>query len=171
MKLTFNQSLLKVRHTKIKYIIIHQTTCQYEIPDTKIDNGKFQISGLINNALEKKEPDLNFHFVIDKIKDDYQIIVCRPFVSLCDYDDIDTEINRSALHIGLMGNYDFKIPDQRLYEVLCYRLLNPLMKQFIINPNFIHTHEEISKNKDLSCPGTFINKEKIISMIRRFVVK
>jgi hypothetical protein len=73
--------------------------------------------------------------------------------------------------VALLGSYDFKIPEQRLYEILAYRLLNPIMKQFIINPSLIYFHHEISNKKDETCPGTFIDKNKIITMVRRFVVK
>lgn len=171
MRLPLRQSRLEIRRTKVKYIVIHQTTCQYESPQSKIDNAKFQITGLAGNVLEKKQADLNYHFILDKIKDDYQIIVCRPFVSMCEFDDIDSKINKAALHVALMGSYDFKIPEQRVYEILAYRLLNPLMKHFKINPSRIYFHHDISNNKDLTCPGSFIDKEKIITMVRRFVVK
>lgn len=171
MKLPIRQSLLKIRHTKIKYIVIHQSICQYETPETKIDNAKFQTSNLIGNVLEKKQPDVNFHFILDKIKDDYYIISGRPFVSMCDFNDINSDINTSAIHIALMGSYDFKVPEQRMYDILAYRLLNPLMKQFGINPSRIYLHHEISNNKEETCPGNFIDKEKLITVIRKFVVK
>jgi len=171
MKLPLKQSRLEIRRTKIKYIVIHQTTCQYEAPESKIDNPKFQVSGLIGNVLEKKQADLNYHFILDKIKDDYQVIVCRPFVSICNFDDIDPKINKAALHVALMGSYDFKIPEQRVYEILAYRLLNPIIKHFRINPSRVYLHRDISSNKDEACPGNFIDKDKIITMIRRFVVK
>jgi len=171
MRLPLRQSRLLIRHTKVKYIIIHHSICQYDIPEAKIDNAKFQIPGLINNVLEKKQPDINYHFILDKIKDDYQIIVCRPFVSMCEFDDIDSNINNAALHIAVLGSYNFKIPEQRLYEILAYRLLNPIMKHFRINPNLIYFHHDISSNKDETCPGSFINKEKLITTINRFIVK
>lgn len=171
MKLPLKQSLLKIRRTRAKYIIVHETTCQYEAPQSKIDNPKFQIPGLIGNVLEKKQADLNYHFILDKIKDDYQIIICRPFVTLCQFDDIDDNINNAALHVALMGSYEFKIPEDRLYEILAYRLLNPLLKFFLISPNRIRLHHEVSNKKEETCPGSFFNKEKMIAMVRRFVIK
>lgn len=171
MKLPLRQSLLKIRRTRVKYIIIHQTICVYDAPESKIDNSKFQIPGLIGNVLEKKQPDLNYHFIVDKIKDDYQIITCRPFVAECEFKDIDSNINNSSIHIALMGSYDLKIPEQRLYDVLSYRLLNPLLRHFKITPERIYFHRDISNNKKEPCPGLFINKEKLISAVRRFVVK
>ena len=171
MKLPIRQSRLEIRRTKIKYIVIHETVCQYEAPQSKIDNQKFQITGLIGNVLEKKQADLNYHFILDFIKDDYQVITARPFVATCDYDDIDSKINKAALHVALMGSYDFKIPDDRLYEILAYRLLNPLMKFFPINMSRVYLHSELSSNKEETCQGTFFNKERLVSMIRRFVIK
>ena len=70
-----------------------------------------------------------------------------------------------------MGSYDFKIPEKRCYEILAFRVLNPFMKMFHIAPNKIKFHNEVSDNKDLSCPGDFIDKEVVISMVRRFVIK
>lgn len=171
MKIPFRYSLLKIRRTKIRYVVLHQTTCQYPAPESKIDTSKFQIPGLIGNMFEKKQPDINYHFVIDKIKDDYQVIMCRPFVTLCEFPDIDPDINNAAIHIAVMGNYDYKIPDLRLYEVITYRLLNPLMKFLPITYHRIYFHHEISKDELETCPGAFMDKQKLVSMLKRFVVK
>jgi len=171
MRLPIKQARLKIRRTRAKYIVIHHTVCQYPAPGSKIDNPKFQISDLIGNVLEKKQADLNYHFIMDRIVEDYQVIVCRPFVTICEYPDISNDINDGALHAALMGSYDFKIPDNRMYEILAYRLLNPLLKFFQISLNRIYLHRDISKNKEETCPGLFFNKEKMISMIRRFVIK
>ena len=37
------------------------------------------------------------------------------------------------------------------------------------NWNFLHT--EVSDDKELTCPGEFVDKAVIISMVRRFVIK
>lgn len=167
----FKISRLKVRHTPVKYIILHHTVCQYPAPDSKIDNPKYQIPGIINGVLENKSADINFHYIVDKIKDDYQIITCRPFVTLCDYPDIDPDMNKKSIHIGLMGSYSFKIPAKRCYEVLSYRLLSPLLKMYGLAPDKILYHNEISKNKDNECPGDFVDKSVVISMVRKFLLK
>jgi hypothetical protein len=70
-----------------------------------------------------------------------------------------------------MGNYSFTVPEKRLYEVLSYRLLNPMLKQFGISPNKIKLHNEVSSNDDLTCPGDFVDRAVIESMVRRFVIK
>lgn len=171
MKIPFKPSLLKVRHEAVRYIILHHSVCKYPAPESKIDNPKYQMTGLYNGVLEQKDADINYNFVIDKIKDDYAIITCRPFVTYCTFDDIDPNINKYAIHVSFMGSYDLKIPTKRCYEVLAYRLLNPMLKMYHLNPNRILFHRDISNNKDLTCPGYFVDKESIIAMVRRFVLK
>ncbi len=171
MKIPLKPSLMKIRRGVVKWIILHHTSEIYKNPASKIDNAKFQMPGLSKGVLELKQSDVNYHYVIDKIEDDYHPIVCRPFVYLCDWDDINININNRAIHIALMGNYDFKIPQKRLYEVLAFRLLNPMMKIFKLTPSRIKLHRDVSSNKELTCPGDFIDKEVVETMVRRFVLK
>ncbi len=171
MKLPFKPSLMQVRRQTVKYIILHHTTEIYDNPEARIDNVKFQLPALSKGVLEKKQADINYHYVIEKIKEDFIPIICRPFVYLCDWPDIDLNINKRSIHIALLGSYDFTIPQKRCYEILAYKLLNPMLKMFGLAPNRIKFHREVSNNKELTCPGDFINKEIVISMVRRFVIK
>ncbi len=171
MKIPLRPSRLTVRRQTVKYIIIHHTAELYPAPESQIDNAKYQMPGLFKGVLEQKTADVNYHYVIDKIKEDYVAVVCRPFVYLCEYDDIHDDINKRSVHVALMGNYGYKVPEKRLYEILAFRLLNPFMKMFHISPNKIKFHNEVTNIKDLMCPGDFLDKEVIISMVRRFVIK
>ncbi len=171
MKIPLKPSLMKIRRGKPKWIILHHTSEIYENPMAKIDNSKFQIQGLSKGVLELKQSDYNYHYVIEKINDEYYPIVCRPFVYLCEWDDIDPNINNRSIHIGFLGDYNYKIPEKRFYEVLAFRILNPMLKMFKLAPNRIKFHNDVSSNEELTCPGDFIDKEIIISMVRRFVVK
>ena len=155
----FKISRLKVRHTPVKFIILHHTVCQYPAPESKIDNPKYQIPGIINGVLEQKSADINFHFIVDRIKDDYQIITCRPFVTLCDYPDIDPDVNKKSIHISLMGSYSFKIPSKRCYEVLSYRLLSPLLKMYGLAQIKFYTITKYQKTK-------ILNAQEILSIRR-----
>lgn len=170
-RIRLRPSLLKVRRKSVKWIILHHTAEMYEFPESRIDNQKFQMPGLYKGVLEKKQGDINYHYVLDKIKDEYNPIACRPLVYLCDWPDISTDVNKRAVHVALMGSYDFKVPEKRMYEVLAFRLLNPFMKMFNITPNRIKLHSELSSNKDLTCPGEFIDKNMVIAMTRRYVIK
>ena len=163
-------SLLKIRRRSVMWIVIHHTSEMYDRPEAKIDGPLYQMPQLFSGVMEKKQGDVNYHYVIEKVKEDYIAVVTRPYVYLCEWPDIPENINNRAVHIGLMGSYDFKIPEKRMYEVLAYRLLNPMMKVFGISPSRIKLHKEVS-NEDISCPGEFIDKARIITAVRRFVIK
>jgi hypothetical protein len=171
MKIPLKPSLMKIRRGKVKWIILHHTSELYKNPASKIDNAKFQVQGLSKGVLEMKHSDVNYHYVIEKIDEEYYPFVCRPFVYLCEWDDIDANINNRAIHVALLGNYDFKVPQKRMYEVLAFRLLNPMLKMFKLDPSRIKFHNEVSSDEELTCPGDFIDKEVVISMVRRFVIK
>jgi len=171
MKIPLKPSLLTVRRGKPQWIILHHTIELYKNPESKLDNAKFQVKGLSKGVLELKQADINYHYVIDKIEEDYQAIVCRPFVYLCEWDDIKPSINNRAIHIALMGSYDFRVPHKRLYEILAFRLLNPMLKMFSLSPSRIKLHKDVSSNKELTCPGDFIDSEVVETMVRRFIIK
>ena len=73
--------------------------------------------------------------------------------------------------MSLLGNYDLTVPEKRLYEVLAYRLLNPFMKMFHLNPKRIKFHRDVSSNKDITCPGDFMEMARVEALVRRFVIK
>lgn len=171
MKIQLRPSLLKVRRQSVKWIIIHHTIEMYPQTAAKIDNSQFQLPSLYNGVLEDKSGDINYHYVVEKIKDDYHCIATRPFVYLCDWPDIDKNINNHSIHVSLLGNYDLTVPDVRLYAKLAYELLNPFMKIYGLNPNRIKLHREVSSDKDLTCPGDFIDRARIEALVRRFVLK
>jgi hypothetical protein len=171
MKIRLRPSRLKVRRQTVKWLIVHHTAELYHQPETKIDNSKFQMPGLVAGVHIQKQADINYHYVIDKIKEDYYPIVTRPIAYLCEWDDIDNNINNRAVHIAVMGSYDVKIPVTRLYEILAFRLLNPMLKLFNIAPGKIKLHRDVSSDKELSCPGDFFNEGKLITLVRRFVIK
>lgn len=170
MKPRLNPSRLKIRRAPIKWIIIHHTAEIYPSPNAKIDNSKFQLPSLYKNALEKDDVDLNYHFIVEQIKDDFYVIMARPFVYTCEWDDIDININKRAIHVALLGSYDYKIPNPRLLEILSFRLINPLIKLFDIVPSRVKLHRDVS-NEDITCPGDFIDIGKIIAFTRKYVVK
>lgn len=170
-KIVLRPSLLKVRRQSVKWIIIHHTSEMYENPEARIDNTKYQMPGIFKGVMELKQGDVNYHYVVERIKEDFVAIATRPFVYLCEWPDIDDNINNRAIHVALLGNYDLKIPPKRLYDILAYRLLNPMMKMFNITPNRIKLHKDVSNDKDVYCPGEFVDHGRIITATRRFVVK
>ena len=171
MKMPIKPSMLKIRRKTVKWIIIHHTSEMYKKPSARIDNSKYQMNDIFNGVPELKQGDVNYHFVVEKIKEDYNVIVTRPFPYLCEWGDISDDINNRSLHVALLGDYDAKIPEKRLYEILAYRILNPFMKMFHITPSRIKLHSEVSSDKELTCPGEFIDRGIIESMVRKFVLR
>ena len=170
-RIPLRPSMLTRRRQSVKWIVLHHTAEMYENPESRIDNPKYQMPGIFKGVLEKKQGDINYHYIVEQIKSDYVVITGRPFVYLCDWDDIDTNINNRAIHVALMGNYDFKVPELRMYQVLAFRLLNPLIRHFNLTPKRVKFHRDISSNKELSCPGDFVDEGRMIAQIRRFIVK
>ena len=169
MKIPLKPSLLKIRR-RTKWIVLHHTAEQYDNPSSRIDNPKYQMPGIFKGVLEKKQGDVNYHYVVDKIGEDYIPVVCRPISYLCEWDDIYPDINNAAVHVALMGSYSFKIPEKRCYEVLAFRLLNPLIKIFGLAPARIKFHSQVT-DADTDCPGEFVDREVVEAMVRRFVIK
>ncbi len=171
MKIKLRPSLLKVRRQSVKWIIIHHTSELYHDPASKIDNPKFQMPGIVKGVHEQKTGDINYHYIIDKIKEDYWPIACRPIAYLCDFPDIHPDIAKRSINVAVMGNYSFKVAETRLYEILAFRLLNPMLKLFNISPSKIKLHRDVSDIEDLDCPGNFFDRGKLESLVRRYVIK
>lgn len=143
----------------------------YENPEARIDNSKYQMPGIFKGVMELKEADVNYHYVVEKIKQDYVAIATRPIPYICEWNDIDTNINNRAVHVACLGNLDFQIPPKRLYDIMAYRLINPMMKLFNLTPSKIKLHNEVSIDPGIYCPGEFFDKGRLITSVRRFLVK
>lgn len=162
---------LKIRHKPVHYIILHHTYCQYPIPQIKLDSPKYQLDHLFNQVMEQKIPDVNYHAVISRVKDEYVASFMRPYVTLCDYPDIDDKYNDRAIHIALLGNYDLDLPDKRAYEIMVYRVISPFSKLLGLSHNRIYLHNELSNNEEESCPGELFSKRIVINYMRRFMIR
>lgn len=170
-RMQLRPSLLKIRRQSVKWIIIHHTAEMYLNPSARIDNPLYQMGAIFNGVLELKQGDVNYHYVVEKIKEDYVGIVTRPFPYLCEWDDIPPSINNRAIHVAILGNLDFQIPPMRMYQILAYRIVNPMLKMFGIPPSKIKLHKEVSNNEEVFCPGEFFEMDRLIAQVRRYVIK
>jgi len=137
----------------------------------KIDNAKYQTPFLSKAVMEGKQSDINYNFIVEQIEQDVQVMLARPFVYKCEFKDIPNDINNHAVHVAMLGSYDYKIPSKRFYETLAYRCLNPLVRLFHINVDRIKFHSEVSTNKELTCPGIFVDETVITAQVRRYIIK
>lgn len=155
-----------------RHIIIHSThelgfhaISEFDNPKgiiTNLQNQYYQITGITT---------LPYNFLVGKLRDDYQIFVERPLLTSCyEFKDILPKYQNSV-HIALIGNYDEILPTNRLYQVLSYKLLCPMLRLLRLNEDRIYTHSEATTDDDIICPGELINKQKIISMVRNMMRK
>ena len=150
-----------------RYVIVHDISCQVpSAAELRLDNEKYQTNLLRTREFtEQMEPDVNYHFVVEKIKNEYEILLGRPFAVHCNYEDIINPYN-FAFHVCVMGHYDYDIPERRMYQKMCYAIFAPIMRMYKIPPQRIFLHSEISTDKKLKCPGTFFDKKLLMSYLK-----
>lgn len=172
MKVQYRPVELKVAPKKYKYIILHDTSCQ--APDTnqyQIDASGSQVNSLRSYLWSfNKIKELPYHFVCEKIKDDYETIVGRPLQFSCheEYDDLDYSYSYFSIHVCIMGNFNVMAEDNRLYDQICYRVLSPMMRIYSIPRTNIFLHGELS-SKHIDCPGFNFQKTRLMSLLQKFV--
>ena len=153
-----------------RFVIIHDISCQFEhmtefYKDTpKFQTGKLRAYDFVLNS----QNDLNYHFIVEKVNDDYESMVGRPLSAECNYPDIPSPFDRS-IHVCLMGNYSLETPMQRFYQQLAYRVVGPILKVFHMSFDRIKLHSEVSK-KFPSCPGKLFNKDVFIALLKAMIV-
>jgi len=171
MAVPIKKARLKIRRGRPTWIVIHHTICQPISIDALLDKKKFQTGKIRTyNVIAKKRVDINFHFVVEKVDDDFEVIIARPIVAECEFDDIPNDYYRS-IHIGLLGDYDVQNATTRLYDVLAYRILVPLMKMFAIPIDRIVFHRDISTNKDCTCPGISVFLPLVKAKVKEYWMK
>lgn len=156
---------------KFRYIVIHDSTCKFKLFNkAKIDTPKSQILSLRNyNWVFNNEFELPYHFVCEKIGKDFETVMATPFCYFCEYEDIPQQFLPS-IHICIVGNYSIQQPSQRLYQQIGYRSIASVVKWFKIPLTHIYLHHEISENKEIGCPGSMIDKNKLLSTIRPLIL-
>ena len=150
-------------------IILHHTACQISTGGVVYDKNVFQFDEY--NSLNYKlrgQVETGFNFVMEKTGLDYNIVVSQPLLTYCVHDDIDEKYQRD-IHIALLGDYNSDIPPMRIYSVLAYRLLIPLMRMFSLQERDIILHSVISNDEDQDCPGGFFDMNMLVSQIRKYI--
>lgn len=173
MKVPFRPVYLPKGPRRYRYIILHDTNCMcHRFNDFKIDGSTFQTNKLRGRVYQdKKLFELPYHFVCEKVLDDYQTIVARPTQYSCEdaYLGLDKNFSRLGIHICIMGNYNYVAEDVRMYQQLCYRAITPIMKQYRIPKGNIYLHGELDP-KHLDCPGYHFSKQHLKAYIQPFLI-
>ena len=151
------------RQGLVRWIVIHSTNCRYPFPKLKFIDDKFQTNQILFGASLDGEDDSIFHVVIDKVKDDYYPIFLKPLhYTYTGFNIKNTQIN-NGLHICIIGDLNQVKPDTRLYDVLAYRVLSPLMYIFRIPRRnvLLHRHD---------CPGKLFDLQYLMSLLKKYQV-
>lgn len=171
MPTPIKKSKLKIRRGRPTWIVVHHTICQPVSPEALLDKSKFQTSKIRTyNVIIEKRADINFHFIVEKVDDDFEVVFGRPIVAECEFDDIPNDYYRS-IHVGILGDYDVQNASVRLYNVLCYRLLVPLMRMFAIPIDRVVFHRDISTDKNCTCPGISLVLPILRAKLKEFWLK
>lgn len=171
MNVPYKPIYLPKAYKKFQYVIVHDFSCQFpDVTKASIDDKKIQTQGVrIYNWMFKNEYELPYHFVCEKIGDDFETTLARPFCYYCEYEDIPSQYLNS-IHIALAGNYNFITPTQRTYQQLAYRSVSSVVRWFGIPLTNVLLHWEVSTNKKLHCPGDSFQRGKLQSAIRQYSI-
>jgi len=166
MKIPYRPTNFEKMRSRPKYIILHDINCAFEnMRINLIDDNKSQVNKIrSDNYIINNQSDLNYHFAIEQIND-YETIIGRPITMHCEYDDIPIQY-KNSIHIGMMGSFEYDIPDQRYYRHLAYRSIVPMMSIYGIPIGNIILHKDITSNKLKNCPGVFFDKNKLLQSVR-----
>ncbi len=166
--------MIPLRATDVKYssewpkhIVLHHTAEFVEnVPRFQFDVRKPQaLDYMAYSKKVLKQRETKYHFIIDRQGPDFGVMVSQPLLTMCVYDDLPPEFAK-AVHIAFLGDYNNDIPPTRIYRVLAYRLLSPLMRLFYLDEEDILLHSAISTEEGVTCPGEFIDMTKVKNSLR-----
>jgi len=106
--------------------------------------------------------DIGYHAGVELVLKEYEALIGRPLDRLGAHCP-QGEMNRKAIGICLVGNYDAAPPPRKALEVLSDRLLRPLMRQWRIPPQRVVFHRDFNPTK--TCPGTAFTRELLLPYI------
>jgi len=106
--------------------------------------------------------DIGYHFGVENIAGDQYAVVGRPEhrpAAACP----QGEMNRLAIHVCCVGNFDLAPPSQAMLQLVVKRVLIPVMDRYGITPERIVGHHQYNPAK--SCPGTKFDLAKLRLLI------
>lgn len=160
---------------RFKFIIIHDTNCHWkDYQPFKVDRNLFQ-SGPMRARFKiiKNFNEMPYHFVCEKIGENYQTFLGRPLQYSCEheYPDMDDNYSKYGIHICVMGNYNIMACTEKLYQQLSYRVICPMMRTFRIRKSNIYLHADVTKNSDYNdCPGFNFRKDLLFGFMNKYLM-
>lgn len=102
--------------------------------------------------------DIGYHYGVERVGDQYEALVGRPeneIAAACK----EGLMNTLAIHVCCVGNFDLEEPSDELLEVLCHRVLLPVMLRHEIPSSKIVGHRDYAHYK--TCPGAKFDLGKV----------
>jgi hypothetical protein len=171
MRVPYKPIYFEKSYKRFLYIVIHDYSCRFTTLDkARVDDRKLSVQPVrAYNWVFNNEYEMPYHFVCEKINDDYETIMCTPLSAYCSYPDIDSKY-KASVHICAAGNYNLISPEQRAYQQLGYRSVASIMRWFAIPISNIKFHWEISTDSKLHCPGDFFKKHTFLANIKQLIL-
>jgi len=133
-----------------KYLVIHHSVTA--------DGKTFDYQAIKKYHIEVRGwLDIGYHFVVEKVNDQYEVIVGRP-LTMNGAHCYQLNMNEQGIGICFVGNYDIAAPDEEMIAVAKKRIIIPLGKMFDIKWNGIIGHREV-KGVTKTCPGTMFDMD------------
>lgn len=171
MSLPIKNSLYKYTSKFHKYIIIHHTDeLKLNTGSVLMDRPSFQLNSLAKSYYDLDKMMLPYHFIIEKVGDEYINMAVAPLLTKQEFLDMDDKY-QNGIHIALLGNYNMDTVDRKLYDVLNLILIIPMMKTYNIQEDNILRHSDVSFLPDNNCPGENFNLAKLKNSLRSHMKK
>lgn len=106
--------------------------------------------------------DIGYHFGCEMARNDYEVFVGRPLTrqgAHCRHDGM----NRKAVGVCLVGNYDEQPPSDKMLSVVANRVVQPIIQVFEIPLQNVVFHREHNPQK--TCPGRSFTKSMILDKL------
>jgi len=171
MIVPFKPVYFKKTTRKFRYIIIHDYSCRFaNLDKAKIDSPKASIGPLRNyNWIFNDSFDVPYHFLCEKIGQDYETLMGTPFCYKCVYDDIPSQYDAS-IHIAIAGNFSLMAPNPRAYQQMGFRAIASIVRWFKLPFANILMHRDVSTDKESACPGVHFDKAKFMAAIKPMIL-
>lgn len=169
-----NFTRIKRFKTRPSWIIIHDTSCLNHTDSVlDVDGAATGMGALkMNDIARNGYRDINFHYILDKLSKDYEVISGRPISEHCEHNDIQSPYV-SSIHVLILSDLNIDLPKSRLYQILAYRCLAPLIRMLKMGSDpgsVIRFHDEVMKEKNnIRCPGSFLARELLLAQTRRYM--
>lgn len=108
--------------------------------------------------------DIGYHYGVENIAGDQYAVVGRPEhrpAAACP----QQEMNRLAIHVCCVGNFDLVAPAPAMLQIFKTRILIPVMDRYGVTPDRIVGHHDYNPAK--SCPGTKFDLAALRSLISK----